>query len=56
MANRFLVLWDKKIENGIAPPQFPGWCCDRLEEEDIEAVGEFILSPGVCQIPADLPS
>jgi len=31
-ANRFPVQWEKMIESGIAPPQLPGWCCDRLEE------------------------
>jgi hypothetical protein len=32
LANRFLVRWERVIENGIAPPQLLGWCCDRLEE------------------------
>jgi hypothetical protein len=35
--NRFPVRWEKKIESGIAPPQLPGWCCDRLEEGNIDA-------------------
>jgi hypothetical protein len=35
-ANHFPVRWEKKIESGIAPPQLPGWCCDRLEGENID--------------------
>src|SRR5512134_2907171 len=30
-ANRFLIRREKKIENRIAPPHLPGWCCGRLE-------------------------
>jgi hypothetical protein len=35
--NRFPVRWEKKIESCIAPPQLPEWCCDRLEEGNIDA-------------------
>jgi len=35
-AKRFPVLWEKKIENGIAPPRLPGWNCDRLKGENID--------------------
>jgi len=41
MANRILVRWEKKIENRIAPPGTSGWCCDRLEELQIEGVGRI---------------
>ena len=37
-AKRFPVRWNKKIESGIAPPQLPGWDCDRLEGENIDVV------------------
>jgi len=35
---RFPVRLEKMIENRIAPPQLPGWCCDCLERLQIEGV------------------
>jgi hypothetical protein len=32
----------KKIKNGITPPQLEGWCCDCLERLRIEGVGRII--------------
>jgi hypothetical protein len=42
LANRFPVRWEKKNESGIAPPRL-GVCCDRLEELQIDEVGQIYI-------------
>jgi hypothetical protein len=48
-----VILFDgsrRKIESGIAPPQLPGWWCDRLEGKISTLKDKFILSSGGCQM------
>jgi len=55
MANRFLVLWGKKIESGIAPPNSRDGAAIVSRKKTSKLYDESILSTGACQILANMP-